>query len=76
MKIEHWTARRSGAHMTVTGADADTGAYCRLTNIVTIDGPLGGYAAVAVDAEGNVHELTLTDRRTPVAAPSHAGKAP
>lgn len=49
--LRHWTAKRSGNAMTVTGTDIDSGEAAKLTNIETITPPSNNAA----------HEVTATD---------------
>ena len=45
-RIKNWSARRSGARMTITGTDAASGAPVRIADVDTINVTAGGIAAV------------------------------
>lgn len=57
--LKDWEARRSGAGMSVTGIDLETGAPVKLTDIVLICNSfhVGCYQAMARD--GTPHQLVV-----------------
>lgn len=57
MKLTNWKIVRSGAGMTITGTNAETGADTKLTEVHTVEAAEGH--AVATDLQGASHELLI-----------------
>lgn len=54
MKLKSWKAKRAGGRITVTGVDTTSGQPVKIVGIDTIE---AGKPVVAVDKDGNRHEL-------------------
>jgi hypothetical protein len=57
IRIKNWTARRSGAAITVTGVDAEDGTPVALGGIARIEAGAAFGPPVAVDLHGQRFEL-------------------